>query len=765
MENQTLTKIETIDNRRAKWILDNFEKIQLRDDTEIGRNLIFEKVKPYINKIIKSPSSSVYVNYYKKKCGRCFTNYGLQGMVREIRNTLCMDDCYDIDIVNSAPTILSQYFKKNDIQCPILNDYCNNRKNIIDKIINESEYDIDNGDVKISIIKFINGGAIDKTIIKSPFIISLKKEIDIIGKQLEIINPDIILEIKQEKKSNYLGSAICRIYQRIESEIILYADLFLKKRGIETMTLIFDGFLIKKNEAKEFNKDVIDDLNLYILDKTGYDIKFIIKPMMDGYNIPIEELEQYDDEIIYEGDPLSINEILKHLKNNIFKDLNTLIKDASKLLKDILYIFSDGVKREVAVKSNYSRNNNTGIYNLAKYTTFIGNYNKTKLKYFNDKGKVVTINLINVIEDLDNLQYNNFYIAPIHQFENKNNDQKYVNLFNPCIASRMESYNISDIQIILDHIKIVWANNDEHIYKYILSYLHDLVHLKHTQICMVLNGDMGCGKTIVLEYMIKYIFGHWCGHQTQGLKSICARFQGWIENKILILAEEPTTLQEMNFSEYTEKLKDFITTNRCEIENKGVNKYTIDCFHNLIITCNHLKGIHVPSEKERRFFIIQCSEHFLNNFQYFEILNNTLNNENNMNTLFNYLYDYNDLIPLRPIPLTEVKAQMIKDSKPLIEVFLFDEENHAHIDVNDVKNINLTYLYELYTNWYIRMGNNKNFIMKKTNFDKEMIKYGKPKSVTIKHVSYWVFKFFDEYNIIIKKLCSVVRYKMNAFDD
>lgn len=754
LEAKTLTKIEIVDKRRCKWILENFDKIQLRDDTEIGRNLIFDNVKTYLNKVIKSYDSSVHVNYRQKKCGRFFTNYGLQGMVREIRNTLCMDDCYDIDIVNSAPTILSQYFKKNNIECPKLDYYCENRKDIINEIIYESEYDIDAGDVKLSIIKFINGGKIDNSIIKKKFIISLKKEIDIIGKQLEIINPDgIIEEVRKDKKENYLGSAICRIYQRIESEIILYADMFFKKRGYEPMTLIFDGFLLRKDEAIDFNNDVIDELNAYILNKTGYDIKFIIKPMLDGYDIPKEEIEQYDDDIFYCGDPHSINEILKHLKNNIFKDRSTLKKEVTNLLNDLIYIFSDGIKREVAIKSNYSKDNPTGIYKLDKYTTFIGNYNKKNLKYINEKEKVATIKLIDLIEDIDQLHYNNFYIEPIHQFENNKNVKEYVNIFNPTIAKRFDSYNISDIQIILNHIRIVWANNDEHIYKYILSYLHDLVHLKHTQICMVLNGEMGCGKTIILEYMIKYIFGHWCGHQTQGLKSICSRFAGWIENKILILVEEPTTLQEMNFSEYTEKLKDFITTNRCEIEKKGIDKYTIDCFHNLVITCNHLKGIHVPNEKERRFFIIQCNEHFLNNFEYFDLLDKTLDNENNMNILFNYLYDYNDLLPLRPIPMTEAKEQMIKDSKPILEVFLFDEENHVDLIFEDEKDINLTILYEMFCEWYIKMGYNKNFIMRKTpNFDKGMSDFGKSTTTKVKNKNIRYFKFNEDTLNKIKNL-------------
>ena len=130
-------------------------------------------------------------------------------------------------------------------------------------------------------------------------------------------------------------------------------------------------------------------------------------------------------------------------------------------------------------------------------------------------------------------------------------------------------------------------------------------------------------------------------------------------------------LNDMNFSEYVETLKNFITCEKIEIEEKGIEKYTVDSYHNLIITCNHTKGIHIFSEKERRFFILECSNYFQGNHEYFNELNEKLDNKDIMDILFSYLYDYNDIVPLHPIPMTKLKKEMIEDNMSVYEKNLF----------------------------------------------------------------------------------------------
>ena len=270
---------------------------------------------------------------------------------------------------------------------------------------------------------------------------------------------------------------------------------------------------------------------------------------------------------------------------------------------------------------------------------------------------------------------------------------------------------------------------------------------------MVLCGEMGSGKSIIIEMMNKHIFGSNCGHQTQGLKSICSRFQGWLENKLIVLAEEPTQMTDMNFSEYVENMKDFITSNKCEVEKKGIEKYTIDAYHNLIITCNHLKGIHIPNDKERRYFIVDCNSCYIGNTNYFNKLNECLDNKDNMNVLFSYLYDYNDVVPLQPIPMTKLKKEIIDDNMPIYEKFLFHKE--LRYDFNFEEEMSITKLYEIFTKWYEKMGFNKRFIHTNDKFSKEMNTYGKSKQVRSKYDKdhrYYIFEFNEDTIKKIKEL-------------
>ena len=157
---------------------------------------------------------------------------------------------------------------------------------------------------------------------------------------------------------------------------------------------------------------------------------------------------------------------------------------------------------------------------LSKFKTFHKNYNSYVLKYYysdNEKVTVKNISLPNAIDRIPELSYKGYFYKPYHPFENtSNNVNGYLNIFSPMISKRLNNYDVSKIEMILNHIKIVWANNDEFLYKYILSYFHQIIKTpwNKTNICMVLNGDMGCGKTLILEKMIKYIFGSNCGHQT-----------------------------------------------------------------------------------------------------------------------------------------------------------------------------------------------------------------------------------------------------------
>jgi hypothetical protein len=82
------------------------------------------------------------------------------------------------------------------------------------------------------------------------------------------------------------------IYTIVENEIIQHAKDFFKKHKYEVSALVFDGLMIRK--TKDLDEELLDELNEYVLGKTGYEVEFIIKPMHEGFDILEDELDNIE---------------------------------------------------------------------------------------------------------------------------------------------------------------------------------------------------------------------------------------------------------------------------------------------------------------------------------------------------------------------------------------------------------------------------------------------------------------------------------------
>ena len=58
--------------------------------------------------------------------------------------------------------------------------------------------------------------------------------------------------------------------------------------------LVFDGCMIRKEEDKEISSELLDELNGYVLEKTGYDIKIVEKELDTSIDLSIYENPKND---------------------------------------------------------------------------------------------------------------------------------------------------------------------------------------------------------------------------------------------------------------------------------------------------------------------------------------------------------------------------------------------------------------------------------------------------------------------------------------
>lgn len=254
------------------------------------------------------------VPYHKPsrhKYGRVFPkkSLGLTAFAKKIRNTLIKDTYIDIDIRNAQPTIIYNLCKSNEIPCPTLEKYINNRDEILKEVIDT--YDVDRSSAKDLFISLAFLGSFQgwckelnldgkKPI---PFIIDITDELKKIAYKIKSCNEalyETARKIKEtkENKSNIIGSFFALYLQEQETRIMECVIEWLKNKtkimdfpntSLKIGTYEFDGIkLLKENVTKYGIDKLTNDLNKVVYDKLGFDVQFDEKPIEKFYDLKFE---------------------------------------------------------------------------------------------------------------------------------------------------------------------------------------------------------------------------------------------------------------------------------------------------------------------------------------------------------------------------------------------------------------------------------------------------------------------------------------------
>ena len=141
---------------------------------------------------------------------------------------------------------------------------------------------------------------------------------------------------------------LCDIENRILQCMVNYLD---EKELVKScLTLVFDGFMIPKDNVKNVNMDeLLKELEQEVLNELGYTINLVVKPMNNIINVPDDYKEESNEGLnIIKNDEEGANYVLSLLNNSIyrcdniiyFKDDNAWIdnyKTIENLLKNLLW--------------------------------------------------------------------------------------------------------------------------------------------------------------------------------------------------------------------------------------------------------------------------------------------------------------------------------------------------------------------------------------------------------------------------------------------
>ena len=601
-------------------------------------------------------------------------------MWNKIRATLFADGDYDIDIVNCHNELLLTLLKNHtNYTTTHLEHYCLHRDEVIDAIEIEwgaingyNNYYKDNKNkkdfVKSLFTIILYGGTIDTW--KETFGISsndfkltafVKDYIDEIQMNTNIIINDnrfktIVSSVKDlkikkakekfKKKFNIEkfklnnGALLSVILQEYETLIIQEAMNFMKDNNCIITSYNYDGFQIRKVDAVD---ELINNLNKYINNSfishsreiksfKFENIKFIVKPFREG---------------------LTIDKLLKLESINYDVDVMTSTKNYN-IQKEYFERFHCKIENPYC----FIRDDTNGIM-------FIKHKNMSSL-YSNvettpHKGLIIPCWFYNWEKDKTMKTYYNFNYYPNDNLTPKN----CKNLWKPFpILKTVLDPNASTSKIT-SFIKTLLGDCAE----YVLNWLAHVVQRpeRKTEVCILLYGSQGCGKSTIGEYILRKIIGLDKMIITSKSDKMFGRFVN-TQGKLLAVLNEASGKDTFNICDV---LKDAITCSITEQEKKGIDAVSVIDYTNYIFTTNNINSVKIP-EDDRRFMPIEINPVLKNNKSYFKELYADLDNDVIMRKFYEELItkDLSNVNLVADRPETELMKDMKSMNRNCIKQFI-----------------------------------------------------------------------------------------------
>lgn len=307
--------------------------------------------------------------------------------------------------------------------------------------------------------------------------------------------------------------------------------------------------------------------------------------------------------------------------------------------------------------------------------------NSVPLKFsYPDKDRIVKVKLSDVFwKECDVFAMKGIKFIPLSPFENLGNIPKdYVNTFEGFVAEPRESVEEKRIELLLNHIKEVWADNSEENFRYIISWLSHIVKYprKKTETTLViLSREQGAGKGVITRFLQEKVFGLRLATSIGDIERVVSRFNSVIDKKLLVILDEASQVDAASYHKTFDVMKHMITETTIHVERKGLETTEEQSFTNFIITTNNSCAVKVD-KSDRRYAMFECSNSRVGDHKYFDELEKSLDGRC-AQSFMTYLLEY-DGANLRNIPETKLRQECKNSSKSAVELFLeeFDAQEY-----------------------------------------------------------------------------------------
>ncbi|MDR3549981.1 MAG: DUF5906 domain-containing protein [Candidatus Babeliales bacterium] len=194
-----------------------------------------------------------------------------------------------------------------------------------------------------------------------------------------------------------------------------------------------------------------------------------------------------------------------------------------------------------------------------------------------------------------------------------------------------------------DHVKDNICSGDQELYNHVrkwLAYIFQYPDQVHT--ALVLQASQGTGKNSFVEPLGRLLGAHFA--PLSSIAELVSNFNFHLKNAVLIHANE--ALWGGNRKDLG-ALKAMITEQYCLIEGKGKDRIQVRNFKHVILSSNEDWPVFLDSD-DRRFLVIRVSEQCKENYEYFKLIQDQLDNAGYEALLYDLLHeDLTDFNPRR----------------------------------------------------------------------------------------------------------------------
>jgi hypothetical protein len=181
------------------------------------------------------------------------------------------------------------------------------------------------------------------------------------------------------------------------------------------------------------------------------------------------------------------------------------------------------------------------------------------------------------------------------------------------------------VQLMLDHILNIWCSGKTEQYEYILTWL-SCIGRKKIKSCLYLQSLEQTGKTLVIEFLEKYVYGSSLVLKTENMEVINT-YTSLMEGKVLVNVNEMPCASAGEWKKLMNKLKSLISDSTFDCRSMHTNPRTSINTFMMILTSNN-DAVSLSDTNFMRYKCPDVSNSMIGNKAYFDKLcGATMNDE------------------------------------------------------------------------------------------------------------------------------------------